>query len=180
MRSGEEARRFLQLLRQTVVELGISDAEMEKACCAATPTSPSGGRRRGLPGFETELKNMNSFKFVADGIAAEVERQIALYEGGGEVVQQTLHFDLQSGTIAPPAPRRRRTTTATSRADPNGAARGVVARAGRYRRAARSAIRADSSRKSTSTLPTDWSRAAGTSSTLKFPATTAVPSPTFS
>jgi aspartyl-tRNA(Asn)/glutamyl-tRNA(Gln) amidotransferase subunit B len=43
---------------------------------------------------------MNSFKFVADGITAEVERQIALYEGGGEVVQQTLHFDPQKGTIA--------------------------------------------------------------------------------
>jgi aspartyl-tRNA(Asn)/glutamyl-tRNA(Gln) amidotransferase subunit B len=44
---------------------------------------------------------MNSFKFVADGITAEVERQVALYEGGGEVVQQTLHFDPQQGTIAP-------------------------------------------------------------------------------
>jgi aspartyl-tRNA(Asn)/glutamyl-tRNA(Gln) amidotransferase subunit B len=44
---------------------------------------------------------MNSFKFVADGITAEVERQSALYEGGGEVVQQTLHFDPQKGTIAP-------------------------------------------------------------------------------
>jgi aspartyl-tRNA(Asn)/glutamyl-tRNA(Gln) amidotransferase subunit B len=44
---------------------------------------------------------MNSFKFVADGIAAEVERQIACYEAGEEVVQETLHFDPQAGTIAP-------------------------------------------------------------------------------
>jgi aspartyl-tRNA(Asn)/glutamyl-tRNA(Gln) amidotransferase subunit B len=50
---------------------------------------------------KTELKNMNSFKFVADGIAAEVERQIACYEAGEEVVQETLHFDPQAGTIAP-------------------------------------------------------------------------------
>jgi aspartyl-tRNA(Asn)/glutamyl-tRNA(Gln) amidotransferase subunit B len=60
-------------------------------------------RRSGEEGYrtKTELKNMNSFKFVADGIAAEVERQAGLYEGGGEVVQQTLHFDPQQGTIAP-------------------------------------------------------------------------------
>ncbi|HXV56284.1 MAG TPA: Asp-tRNA(Asn)/Glu-tRNA(Gln) amidotransferase subunit GatB [Gaiellaceae bacterium] len=101
VRSGEEARRFLQLLRQTVVELGISDAEMEKGSlrCDANVSV----RRAGETGFrtKTELKNMNSFKFVADGITAEVERQIGLYEGGGEIVQQTLHFDPQQGTIAP-------------------------------------------------------------------------------
>jgi aspartyl-tRNA(Asn)/glutamyl-tRNA(Gln) amidotransferase subunit B len=101
VRSGEEARRFLQLLRQTVVELGISDAEMEKGSlrCDANVSV----REAGETGFrtKTELKNMNSFKFVADGITAEIERQISLYESGGEVVQQTLHFDPQKGTIAP-------------------------------------------------------------------------------
>jgi aspartyl-tRNA(Asn)/glutamyl-tRNA(Gln) amidotransferase subunit B len=101
VRSGEEARRFLQLLRQTVVELGISDAEMEKGSlrCDANVSV----RRVGEAGYRTksELKNMNSFKFVADGILAEVERQIGVYEGGGEIVQQTLHFDPQKGTIAP-------------------------------------------------------------------------------
>jgi aspartyl-tRNA(Asn)/glutamyl-tRNA(Gln) amidotransferase subunit B len=101
VRSPEEARRFLQLLRQTVVELGISDAEMEKGSlrCDANVSV----REAGEAGFrtKTELKNMNSFKFVADGIAAEVERQVGVYEGGGEVVQQTLHFDPQQGTIAP-------------------------------------------------------------------------------
>ncbi|HET9214397.1 MAG TPA: Asp-tRNA(Asn)/Glu-tRNA(Gln) amidotransferase subunit GatB [Gaiellaceae bacterium] len=101
VRSGEEARRFLQLLRQTVVELGISDAEMEKGSlrCDANVSV----RRAGESGLrtKTELKNMNSFKFVADGIAAEVERQVGVYESGGEVVQQTLHFDPARGTIAP-------------------------------------------------------------------------------
>jgi aspartyl-tRNA(Asn)/glutamyl-tRNA(Gln) amidotransferase subunit B len=91
----------LQLLRQTVVELGISDAEMEKGSlrCDANVSV----RRSDEDGYrtKTELKNMNSFKFVADGIAAEVERQIACYEAGEEVVQETLHFDPQAGTIAP-------------------------------------------------------------------------------
>ena len=95
IRSADEARRFLQLLRQTVVELGISDAEMEKGSlrCDANVSV----RRTGETGFrtKTELKNMNSFGFVAKGIEAEVERQIALYEAGGDVVQETLHFDQQ-------------------------------------------------------------------------------------
>jgi aspartyl-tRNA(Asn)/glutamyl-tRNA(Gln) amidotransferase subunit B len=101
VRSPEEARRFLQLLRQTVVELGISDAEMEKGSlrCDANVSV----RARGELGFrtKTELKNMNSFKFVADGIAAEVERQIAAYDARGEVVQETLHYDPGSGTVSP-------------------------------------------------------------------------------
>jgi aspartyl-tRNA(Asn)/glutamyl-tRNA(Gln) amidotransferase subunit B len=88
-------------MRQTVVELGISDAEMEKGSlrCDANVSV----RETGEEGYrtKTELKNMNSFKFVADGITAEVERQIGIYEGGGEVVQQTLHFDPQAGSIAP-------------------------------------------------------------------------------
>ena len=101
VRSPEEARRFLQLLRQTVVELGISDAEMEKGSlrCDANVSL----RTAGDPGFrtKTELKNMNSFKFVADGIAAELERQRKIYESGGEVVQETLHYDPASGTVEP-------------------------------------------------------------------------------
>ena len=99
--SAEEAKRFLQLLRQTVVELGISDAEMEKGSlrCDANVSV----REAGESGFrtKTELKNMNSFSFVARGIDAEIERQIALYDAGEAVTQQTLHFDPQSGAITP-------------------------------------------------------------------------------
>src|SRR5207249_1919972 len=93
IRTPEQARRFLQLLRQTVVELGISDAEMEKGSLrfdvnvSVRLTGSDELRTR------TELKNMNSFAFAARGIEREIERQIAIYEGGGEVVQETLHFD---------------------------------------------------------------------------------------
>jgi aspartyl-tRNA(Asn)/glutamyl-tRNA(Gln) amidotransferase subunit B len=100
VRSPEEARRLLQLLRRTVVELGISDAEMEKGslrCDANVSVREPGGEFR----TKTELKNMNSFKFVADGIAAEIQRQIGIYESGGEVVQETLHYDPTAGTVAP-------------------------------------------------------------------------------
>jgi aspartyl-tRNA(Asn)/glutamyl-tRNA(Gln) amidotransferase subunit B len=101
IRSPEEARDFLRLLRQTVVELGIADAEMEKGSlrCDANVSV----RRAGEEAYrtKTELKNMNSFKFVADGIAAEVARQIEAYESGVEVVQETLHFDPGSGRLSP-------------------------------------------------------------------------------
>ncbi len=101
VRSPEEARRFLQLLRQTVVELGISDAEMEKGSlrCDANVSV----RAAGETGFrtKTELKNMNSFKFVADGIAAELARQASVYESGGEITQDTLHYDPATGRVAP-------------------------------------------------------------------------------
>ncbi len=93
LRSAEDARRFLQLLRQTVVELGISDAEMEKGSLrfdvnvSVRPAGSSELRTR------TELKNMNSFAFAARGIEREVERQIGVYEAGEAVEQETLHFD---------------------------------------------------------------------------------------
>jgi aspartyl-tRNA(Asn)/glutamyl-tRNA(Gln) amidotransferase subunit B len=93
IRTPEQARRFLQLLRQTVVELGISDAEMEKGSLrfdvnvSVRPEGSDELRTR------TELKNMNSFAFAARGIEREIERQIGVYEAGGAVEQETLHFD---------------------------------------------------------------------------------------
>jgi aspartyl-tRNA(Asn)/glutamyl-tRNA(Gln) amidotransferase subunit B len=48
---------------------------------------------------KTELKNMNSFRFLMQGINAEVKRQVALREGGGRVQQETLHFDPGSGRL---------------------------------------------------------------------------------
>jgi aspartyl-tRNA(Asn)/glutamyl-tRNA(Gln) amidotransferase subunit B len=99
LRSAEEAKRFLQLLRQTVVELGISDAEMEKGQLRADANVSV--REVGETGFRTrtELKNMNSFNHIARGIEAEVRRQIGVWESGGEVVQQTLDYEVKSDTV---------------------------------------------------------------------------------
>jgi aspartyl-tRNA(Asn)/glutamyl-tRNA(Gln) amidotransferase subunit B len=105
LHSAEEARRFLQLLRQTIVELGISDAEMEKGQLRADANVSV--RERGETGYRTrtELKNMNSFNHIARGIDAEVRRQTAIWESGGEVVQQTLDYEVKSDTVTP---RRRK------------------------------------------------------------------------
>jgi aspartyl-tRNA(Asn)/glutamyl-tRNA(Gln) amidotransferase subunit B len=99
IRSADEAKRFLQLLRQTIVELGISDAEMEKGTLRADANVSV--REAGETGYRTrtEIKNMNSFNFIARGIEAEIERQIGVWEAGGEVVQQTYDFDATSGRL---------------------------------------------------------------------------------
>ena len=101
IRSADEARRFLQLLRQTIVELGISDAEMEKGTLRVDANVSV--RERGETGYRTrsELKNMNSFTFIARGIDAEVARQIAVYESGGRVVQETYDYEPETNTLTP-------------------------------------------------------------------------------
>ena len=93
------------MLRQTIVELGISDAEMEKGTLRADANVSV--RERGETGYRTrtELKNMNSFNHIARGIDAEIRRQIDLWESGGEVVQQTLDYEVKSDMVTP---RRRK------------------------------------------------------------------------
>ncbi len=88
----ETAKRFLQLLRQTVVELGLSDAELEKGSMRFDINVSVRPRGSDELRTRTELKNMNSFSFAAKGIEREIARQIGIYESGGEVQQETLHF----------------------------------------------------------------------------------------
>jgi aspartyl-tRNA(Asn)/glutamyl-tRNA(Gln) amidotransferase subunit B len=105
IRSADQAKRFLQLLRQTIVELGISDAEMEKGTLRADANVSV--REVGETEYRTrtELKNMNSFNHIARGIDAELRRQIQTWESGGEVVQETLDYEVKSDTVTP---RRRK------------------------------------------------------------------------
>ena len=99
--SADEAKRFGQLLRQTIVELGISDAEMEKGTLrvdANVSVRPAGSDELRT---RTELKNMNSFTFLARGIEAEIARQIGVWESDGEVKQETYDFEAATGALTP-------------------------------------------------------------------------------
>ncbi len=101
IRSSDQARRFLQLLRQTIVELGISDARMEEGtlrCDANVSVRPSGS---GELRTRWELKNMNSFGFIGRGIEAAVREQIALYESGGAVEQETYDYEPDTDKLTP-------------------------------------------------------------------------------
>jgi aspartyl-tRNA(Asn)/glutamyl-tRNA(Gln) amidotransferase subunit B len=93
IRSADEADRFLRLLRQTIVELGVSDAEMEKGTMRADVNVSV--RERGEKGFRPrwELKNMNSFTFIRRGIDAAVREQVAAYERGEALEQSTYDYD---------------------------------------------------------------------------------------
>jgi len=99
VRSGAEAREWLQLLRSTIKAIGASDVNMEEGslrCDANVSIRPEGAEELGT---KTELKNMNSFRFIERGIDAELARQRALVGAGDKVTQETLHFDPRSGSI---------------------------------------------------------------------------------
>jgi len=93
LRSADEAMWFLRLLRQTIVELGISDAEMDKGTLRADVNVSV--RRPGEEGFRPrwEIKNMNSFNFVGRAIEAAFRQQIQAHEAGEEIEQSTYDYD---------------------------------------------------------------------------------------
>jgi aspartyl-tRNA(Asn)/glutamyl-tRNA(Gln) amidotransferase subunit B len=101
VRSAAQAREWLGVLRTTLRQLGVSDVNMEEGslrCDANISIRPIGSEALGT---KTELKNMNSFRFIERGIDAEVARQTAILEAGEQVVQETLHFDPVSGILTP-------------------------------------------------------------------------------
>lgn len=94
----EQARAFLTQLKNLLEHLDVSDVNMEEGSlrCDANISV----HRPGTPyGTRTELKNMNSFRFLQRGLEAEIERQILALEMGEEIVQETVHFDPQTGTV---------------------------------------------------------------------------------
>ena len=99
LRSAEEAGEWLRLLRTTLRRLGVSDVNMEEGSLrsdANISVRPAGSRELGT---KTELKNMNSFRFLERGIRAEIARQESLLRAGEPVVQETLHFDPRTEAI---------------------------------------------------------------------------------
>ena len=96
MRSADEAIVYLKQLHQLVRFLEVSDADMEKGQfrCDANVSV----RHPGEPfGTRTELKNMNSFRFIKQAIEYEVLRQVEVIEDGGEVVQESRLWDSVKG-----------------------------------------------------------------------------------
>ena len=101
LRGAAEAAEWARLLRETVRQLGVSDVNMEEGSLrvdANVSVRPAGSTELGT---KTELKNMNSFRFLQRGIEAELARQRELVGAGGTVTQETLHFDPASGTLTP-------------------------------------------------------------------------------
>ncbi len=99
LRSAAQAAEWARLLRTTIRQLGVSDVNMEEGSLRCDANVSLRARGSAELGTKTELKNMNSFRFLQRGIEAELIRQRELLEGGGSVVQETLHFDPQSGSL---------------------------------------------------------------------------------
>jgi aspartyl-tRNA(Asn)/glutamyl-tRNA(Gln) amidotransferase subunit B len=99
LRTAEQAGEWLRLLRTTLRQLGVSDVNMEEGSlrCDANISLRLAGTSE--LGTKTELKNMNSFRFIERGIRAEIVRQEKLLQAGERVTQETLHFDPASGAI---------------------------------------------------------------------------------
>src|SRR5205823_6303492 len=99
LRSADEALRFLRLLRQTIVELGVSDAEMEKGTLRADVNVSV--HKRGEEGYRPrwEIKNMNSFTFIGRAIEAATRQQVAAHEAGDPVVQSTYDYDADTDVL---------------------------------------------------------------------------------
>ncbi len=98
--SAAEAAEFGRLLQATLRRMGVSDVNMEEGSLrmdANVSIRPAG---EATLGTKTELKNMNSFRFLERGIVAEIERQEAILREGGEIEQETLHFDPRSGSLS--------------------------------------------------------------------------------
>jgi aspartyl-tRNA(Asn)/glutamyl-tRNA(Gln) amidotransferase subunit B len=93
MRSAAEAGAYMRKIHTLVRYLGISDGNMQEGsfrCDANVSVRPMGTTRLGT---RTELKNLNSFRFLEKAIEIEIERQIELIEEGGAVVQETRLYD---------------------------------------------------------------------------------------
>ncbi len=101
MRSAQEARRYLQTLKQVLEYVDVSDVDMEKGSLRVDANVSA--RRRGETklGTKTEVKNMNTFSGVEKALEAEFERQVAVLESGGRVRQQTMLWDGAKGEVRP-------------------------------------------------------------------------------
>ena len=96
--SPEAARATANHLKAILQAIGVSEADMEKGQlrCDANVSirNPDGSF-----GTKTELKNMNSFRFVERGLARELERQQQILESGGRVEQATMHYDPETDEV---------------------------------------------------------------------------------
>ncbi|NPV58239.1 MAG: Asp-tRNA(Asn)/Glu-tRNA(Gln) amidotransferase subunit GatB [Actinobacteria bacterium] len=101
IRTPEQARAFMQELKSIMEHLEVSDCRMEEGslrCDANISLRPAGSTKLGV---KTEVKNMNSFRALQRALAYEIERQEGVLESGGEVNQETRHWDADANVTTP-------------------------------------------------------------------------------
>ncbi|MGC2558389.1 MAG: Asp-tRNA(Asn)/Glu-tRNA(Gln) amidotransferase subunit GatB [Terriglobales bacterium] len=97
LRSPEEAYQFLTQLKEIILYTGVSDCNMEEGslrCDANISVRPRGQREFGT---KSEVKNVNSFRFIRQALEYEIERQIGVIESGAKIAQETRLFNAHEG-----------------------------------------------------------------------------------
>jgi aspartyl-tRNA(Asn)/glutamyl-tRNA(Gln) amidotransferase subunit B len=97
LRSPEEAYDYLTRLKQTLLYLGVSDCNMEEGslrCDANVSVRPRGQKEFGV---KTEVKNLNSFRFLQRALEYEIHRQMHVLEEGGKITQETRLWNSNQG-----------------------------------------------------------------------------------
>jgi aspartyl-tRNA(Asn)/glutamyl-tRNA(Gln) amidotransferase subunit B len=97
MRSPEEAYEYLTRLREIILYTGVSDCNMEEGslrCDANISVRPRGQREFGT---KTEVKNVNSFRFIKQALEYEIERHISVIESGDKIIQETRLYNSHEG-----------------------------------------------------------------------------------
>jgi len=93
MRSAKEAAAYMRRIHQLVRWIGICDGNMQEGsfrCDANVSVRPAGSTQLGT---RTEIKNLNSFRFLERAILFEIDRQVGVLEDGGRIVQETRLYD---------------------------------------------------------------------------------------
>ena len=101
MRSAVEAAAYMRAIHSLVRYLGICDGNMEEGsfrCDANVSIRPPG---HSVLGTRTEIKNLNSFRFLERAVEYEIARQTETLESGGVIVQETRHYDAATGETRP-------------------------------------------------------------------------------
>jgi len=97
MRSADEAYAYLTLMKEVILYTGVSDCNMEEGslrCDANVSVRP---RAQETLGTKTEIKNVNSFRFIRDAIEYEIDRQIEIIESGAKIQQETRLYNSHEG-----------------------------------------------------------------------------------
>jgi aspartyl-tRNA(Asn)/glutamyl-tRNA(Gln) amidotransferase subunit B len=95
--SPQEAYEYLTRLKEIILYTGVSDCNMEEGslrCDANVSVRPRGEKQLGT---KTEIKNVNSFRFIRQALEYEVERQIGVLESGGQITQETRLYEANQG-----------------------------------------------------------------------------------
>jgi aspartyl-tRNA(Asn)/glutamyl-tRNA(Gln) amidotransferase subunit B len=95
--SPDEAYEYLTRLKEIILYTGVSDCNMEEGslrCDANISVRPRGGRKFGT---KTEIKNVNSFRFIREALEYEIGRQVEVIDSGGEITQETRLYNANEG-----------------------------------------------------------------------------------